>query len=173
MTRVRKMREADIAAVSAIRVRGWQTAYAGLVPGTYLDAMTVEADAVRRRQMFARPRPDSEDLVALGDGGPVGWVRFGPYRGAVPGAAGRDGEVYALYVAPELLGQGTGTSLLNEAHGHMKALGFDVSALWVLRDNLRARRFYERAGYRADGGAQDDVYDGITLTEVRYRRALA
>lgn len=54
----------------------------------------------------------------------------------------------------------------------MEGQGFETSALWVLRDNQRARRFYERAGYQADGAAQDDVYDGITLTELRYQRVL-
>uniref|UniRef100_UPI0035324AA9 hypothetical protein n=1 Tax=Streptomyces castrisilvae TaxID=3033811 RepID=UPI0035324AA9 len=45
MTHVREMDEADIKAVSTIRVRGWQAAYADIVPRTYLDAMTVEGDA--------------------------------------------------------------------------------------------------------------------------------
>ncbi|WP_221358016.1 GNAT family N-acetyltransferase [Streptomyces beigongshangae] len=171
MVRVRKMDEADIEAVSMIRVRGWQAAYAGIVPRAYLDAMTVEGDAGQRRQSFAQPGRKSQDLVALGDRGPVGWICFGPYRGGMPGP-GRVGEVYALYISPDLIGQGIGRTLLGEAHTQMKDQGFETSALWVLCDNRRARRFYERAGYRADGAAQDDVYDGITLTELHYRRVL-
>ncbi|MEU9085423.1 GNAT family N-acetyltransferase [Streptomyces sp. NPDC048357] len=62
--------------------------------------------------------------------------------------------------------------LLDEAHSRMEGQGFETSALWVLHDNQRARRFYERAGYRADGATQDDVYDEVTLTELRYRRGL-
>lgn len=85
---------------------------------------------------------------------------------------GRVGEVYALYVAPDLIGTGIGRGLLTEAHAAMTGRGFETSALWVLQDNLRARRFYERAGYRADGATQDDVYDDVTLSELRYRRAL-
>ncbi|MFB8395817.1 GNAT family N-acetyltransferase [Streptomyces yangpuensis] len=169
--RVREMDEADIEAVSAIRVRGWQAAYAGIVPRSYLDAMTVEKDADRRRQWFSRPGRESRDLVAVGDRGPVGWVCFGPPRSGIPGD-GRVGEVYALYVAPDLIGTGVGRGLLDEAHAAMKGQDFETSALWVLQDNRRARRFYERAGYRADGGTQDDVYDDVTLSELRYRRVL-
>ncbi|MFC9584264.1 GNAT family N-acetyltransferase [Streptomyces yangpuensis] len=169
--RVREMDEADIEAVSAIRVRGWQAAYAGIVPQSYLDAMTVEEDTDRRRQWFNRPGRESRDLVAVGDRGPVGWVCFGPPRGGIPGA-GRVGEVYALYVAPDRIGTGIGRGLLDAAHAAMKGQGVETSALWVLRDNLRARRFYERAGYGADGGTQDDVYDDVTLAELRYRRVL-
>ncbi|MDX3534545.1 GNAT family N-acetyltransferase [Streptomyces sp. MB09-01] len=171
MVHVREMEGADIEAVSTIRVRGWQAAYAGIVPRTYLDAMTVEDDAGRRRQWFSQPHRESRDLVAVGDRGPVGWVCFGPCRGRAPGAR-PVGEVYALYVSPDLIGRGIGRRLLGEAHTRMRDRGFATSALWVLRDNQRARRFYERAGYLADGSTQDDVYDEITLSELRYRRAL-
>lgn len=171
MVHVREMDAADIEAVSTIRVRGWQAAYAGIVPETYLDAMTVEADAGQRRQRFSRPERKSRDLVALGDRGPVGWICFGPCQGDVSGP-GQVGEVYALYVSPDLIGRGIGRILLGEAHAQMKGQGIGASTLWVLRDNQRARHFYERAGYQADGAAQEDVYDGITLTELRYQRVL-
>ncbi|MFD9344400.1 GNAT family N-acetyltransferase [Streptomyces sp. NPDC060049] len=142
-----------------------------MVPQTYLDALTVEGDAGRRRQRFSQPGRTSRDLVALGDRGPVGWVCFGPC-GTEMSTPGRAGEVYALYVSPDLIGQGIGRRLLDEAHAQMKKQGFEVSVLWVLCDNQRARRFYEQAGYQADGAAQDDVYDEITLTELRYRCVL-
>ncbi|MFF3731039.1 GNAT family N-acetyltransferase [Streptomyces sp. NPDC002476] len=179
------MNEADIDAVAAIRVRGWQHAYAGIVPRTRLDAMTVEDDAEQRRKWFARPRRRSTDLVAVDAADvPVGWICFGPYRGR-SSAAGREeasgweeeaGEIYALYVRPDLIGRGAGRALLAEAHALMgldeRGQGFRTVVLWVLEANRRARRFYERSGYRADGGTQDDVYDDVTLTELRYRHAL-
>ncbi|MGD3109466.1 N-acetyltransferase family protein [Streptomyces sp. YGL11-2] len=171
MVHVREMDGADIEVVSTIRVQGWQAAYAGIVPQAYLDAMTVECDASQRRQLFSHPRRKSRDLVALDDRGPVGWICFGPCRSEISGL-GQVGEVYALYVSPDLVGQGIGRRLLGEAHAQMKRQGFEASALWVLCDNQRARRFYERAGYQADGATQDDVYDEITLSELRYQRVL-
>ncbi|MEU6894593.1 GNAT family N-acetyltransferase [Streptomyces sp. NPDC046557] len=172
MVRIREMEEADVDAVSAIRVRGWQSAYAGIVPGTYLDAMTVEGDAQGRRTWFAHPLRQSTELVALDAGGElVGWISCGPYRGSVPG--GRPtGEVYACYVRPDRIGRGVGRALLGEVHARMGERGFQAVSLWVLGDNRQARRFYERADYRPDGGTQDDVYDGVTLTELRYGRPL-
>ncbi|MFE1408930.1 GNAT family N-acetyltransferase [Streptomyces sp. NPDC058770] len=171
MVHVREMHAADVEAVSTIRVRGWQAAYVGIVPQTYLDAMTVEGDASQRRLWISQPGRQSRDLVALGDRGPVGWICFGPCRSEVPGPR-RLGEVYALYVSPDLIGQGIGRRLLEEAHGQMKSQGFASSALWVLSDNQRARRFYEGSGYQADGTSQEDAYDEITLTELRYQRVL-
>jgi len=171
MFQVREMNEADIEAVSEIRVRGWRSAYADIVPGAYLDAMTVESDAEQRRKWFRDPRRRSTDLVAADAGVPVGWLCFGPYRGELPGSGGA-GEIHALYVRPELTGHGIGRALLAEAHARMGHQGLRAVALWVLQDNRRARRFYERIGYRADGATQDDVYDDVTLTELRYRLVL-
>jgi hypothetical protein len=57
-------------------------------------------------------------------------------------------------------------------HTHALAYGFDLVLLWVLDDNTTARRFYERAGYVADGAVQADDYDGVSVSEVRYRRTL-
>ncbi|MFF4096582.1 GNAT family N-acetyltransferase [Streptomyces sp. NPDC001834] len=176
MFQVREMNEADIDAVSAIRVRGWQHAYTGIVPRASLDAMTVEDDAERRRKWFAHPRRRSTDLVAADAGAPVGWICFGPYRGRRLFAAGREeaaGEIYALYVRPDLIGRGAGRALLAEAHTRMglgeQGQGVRTVVLWVLEGNRRARRFYERSGYQADGETQDDVYGDVTLTELRYR----
>jgi RimJ/RimL family protein N-acetyltransferase len=40
--------------------------------------------------------------------------------------------------------------------------------LWVLEENLRARKFYERLGWRPDGGRSSDAYGGVSLGALRY-----
>jgi RimJ/RimL family protein N-acetyltransferase len=42
----------------------------------------------------------------------------------------------------------------------------------VLESNARARRFYDRAGWTADGSAKQEEIAGSPVTEVRYRRPL-
>jgi RimJ/RimL family protein N-acetyltransferase len=44
--------------------------------------------------------------------------------------------------------------------------------LWVLPGNHRARRFYEVAGWVADGAQRTDEVVGVLVSEVRYRRRL-
>ena len=52
------------------------------------------------------------------------------------------------------------------------ALGDDCYrpvVLWVLADNARARRFYERAGFAADGSSK--ILTGLGgVLEIRYTR---
>ncbi|MGW1169121.1 N-acetyltransferase family protein [Streptomyces sp. NPDC002550] len=165
------MTEVDVPAVSAIRVIGWQTAYAGIVPRSYLDGMTVEADVQQRRRHFERSKEGTTNLVAVdAHGRVVGWACFGRFRSNEASTA--MGELYALYVQPSLIGAGIGRMLLEAVHAHARADGFSLMLLWVLTDNTRARHFYERAGYIADGAVQADDYDGVLVSEVRYRRTL-
>jgi ribosomal protein S18 acetylase RimI-like enzyme len=51
--------------------------------------------------------------------------------------------------------------------------GFRVATLWVLVSNDRARRFYERSGWRVDGGKKTEEWSGVVLREERHRRQLA
>lgn len=171
MAQVRMMVEADIPAVSEVRVHGWQNAYAGIVPAGYLNAMSVEEDARRRRSRFAPSDRHRLDLVATVDGAVVGWACLGPSRAAPPPATGT-GELYALYLRPPVIGTGVGRALLHAVHTHAVHRGFEQMVLWVFQDNHRARRFYERAGYLADGGVHHEGYAGVTLADLRYHRFL-
>ncbi|MEV7238443.1 GNAT family N-acetyltransferase [Streptomyces sp. NPDC051020] len=171
MLTVRAMTEADVPAVSAIRVTGWKAAYAGIVPQPFLDGMTVEADTQQRRQYFRRPKEGTTNLVAVdAHGRVVGWGCLGPFRGDRTSTT--MSELYALYVQPSLTGSGIGRTLLEAVHAQAHADGFDRVLLWVLTGNTTARRFYERAGYVPDGAVQADDYDGVSVSEVRYQRAL-
>ncbi|WP_405764117.1 GNAT family N-acetyltransferase [Streptomyces sp. NBC_00080] len=170
MWRVQEMTEADIDAVSALRVRGWQAAYAGIVPQPYLDGMTVEDDARERRAWFQRSPGGVLNLVAIDDHeGTVGWACLGPCRDDLPPGTG---EVYALYIRPDLTGNGIGTLMINALHSHATDQRFNTVMLWVLQDNLRARRFYESLGYTTDGATQSDTYGDTVLSELRYQRNL-
>jgi hypothetical protein len=49
----------------------------------------------------------------------------------------------------------------------LKRRGFNAAALWVLRDNLRARRFYEHHGAKVIA-EREDIRDGAVLVELAY-----
>lgn len=80
--------------------------------------------------------------------------------------------MYALYVHPDQMGQGVGRALLTESVARCSAAGHGRLLLWVLKENDRARRFYERAGFRADGAEEPFEVDGVAVPEVRYTRTL-
>ncbi|GAA3503728.1 GNAT family N-acetyltransferase [Streptomyces prasinosporus] len=167
---IRAMTADDCDRVAEIRVRGWQHAYRGLVPQSYLDGLDVAADAERHRARLLHGDGDVVNLVAGTGGGLVGWAAFGPYRDG--GARTGDAELYALYLHPRSLGRGVGRALLAEAVRRCSAAGRPRMYLWVIEGNTRARRFYERAGFAADGGEEPFEVDGVAVPEVRYAKDL-
>lgn len=179
--RIREMAEADIDAVAAVRVRGWQAAYRGLMPQAYLDAMSVAADAERRRSWFGRRSTEVSDLVAERDGEVVGWVCVGPARDPdiapgpeeLPAARPTAGELFALYVTPGLIGTGVGRALMAAGTARARASGFRSLYLWVVRGNTRAQHFYERAGFVPDGAEESYEVGGSSVPELRYWRPLS
>ncbi|NNN34457.1 GNAT family N-acetyltransferase [Streptomyces sp. S3(2020)] len=162
---------ADCDRVAEIRVRGWQSAYRGLLPQPYLAALSVTEDAERRRARLREADGSVLNLVAEQDGELFGWAACGPYRdeGEVRTA---DAELYALYVDPGRYGAGVGHALLQESVRRCAAAGHDRVYLWVLKGNTRARAFYERAGFRADGAEELFEAGGVPVPEVRYMLAL-
>jgi putative acetyltransferase len=79
-------------------------------------------------------------------------------RGGWAVLAGDDGFVAidppwleALYVRPHAWGGGAAGALHGAAVADLRARGVERAHLWVLERNDRARRFYERRGWRVDG----------------------
>ncbi|MEU4262251.1 GNAT family N-acetyltransferase [Streptomyces argenteolus] len=168
--RVRDMVPGDCDAVAEIRVRGWRWAYAGMVPQAYLDAMDVARDAEQRRRSLAAGGTQVHVVALTPDSTVTGWACYGPCRdaGAPPGRS----ELYAIYAHPDRIGTGAGRAMLTELTARAATAGFREMALWVLRDNVRARRFYERAGFLPDGAEESFEAGRASVPEVRYVRTL-
>jgi len=166
---LRAARAGDARATAAIRVRGWQAAYRGQLPDDLLEELSIEGDAIRFADHLRHLPPGRRLWVAELDGEVVGFASTGPARDEdAQGAA----EVYAIYVRPDLIGRVIGQRLLDHAVRDLLAQGYAEAILWTLVTNVPAQRFYERAGWRADGVSKLDRLDGFELNETRYRRRL-
>ena len=74
-------------------------------------------------------------------------------------------EIIAIHSLPESWGTGLGHAMLTEALGQ---IGNRPVFLWAFRENIRARRFYEKHGFRWDGTERISQFDDAP--EVRYVR---
>ena len=163
---VRRARPDDAAAIAEVHVRTWQTAYEHVFGAERLAGVTVEQRLPMWRQILNDPAQTA--LVAEDETGRiVGWCTVAPSRDA-----DADGELWGIYVLQEAWGTGAGTALLGAGTDVLRELGYRVAILWVLEDNPRARRFYEREGWTLDGLRKEDEFLGVPVTEVRYRRPL-
>jgi len=158
---VRPARPEDAAEIADVHVLTWQTAYEHVFGAERLAGI-----GERRRAQWAEwppgSRPGRQVFVAEEGGRIVGFISLGDSRDE-PGK----GELFAIYVLPEAWGSGAGPALMTTA---LEALGgYSSASLWVLEDNPRARRFYEREGWILDGGHREEEILGVTVAEVRYR----
>jgi GNAT superfamily N-acetyltransferase len=157
----------DAGAIARVRNRGWQAAYAHVFPHDALAGMPIDGPREYWARYLANPEPGSAIVVAEAAGSVAGFASVGPARGEDAG------ELYAIYVDPDHWGEGLGKELIQTAEDRLVEAGFAEAMLWVLDDNPRARRAYEAAGWKLDGAEKTDVVLGdVTVTEVRYRRAL-
>ena len=76
---------------------------------------------------------------------------------------GDTAEIIAVHSLPESWGAGLGHALLKEA---LEQIGEKPVFLWAFKENRRARRFYEKHGFRWDGTERTSDFDGAP--EVRY-----
>lgn len=160
----------DAARIAEVHVRSWQAAYRGLMPQDYLDGLD-PADRLPRWQRQLSGPASHEVLVADGSHGICGFSAFGPTRDQGQDAS-QVSEIRAIYLAPEVFGTGVGRQLMAASVERLAAAGYALVTLWVLDSNARARRFYEIAGFRADGAVMADDRAGVRLEEVRYSRSL-
>jgi ribosomal protein S18 acetylase RimI-like enzyme len=158
---VRRVEPGDAAALGEIHVRTWQAAYAHVFGAERLAAMSAE----RRTEQWRRWLADGVEAWVYEDeaGTVVGFVWIGDSREAPD-----EGELFAIYVLPEAWGSAAGRELMAAGRDALQA-AYPTSILWVLEDNPRARRFYEREGWTLDGGRKEDEVLGSVVAEVRYR----
>ena len=180
---IRSSSPADAAQIAAVRRESWLAAYQGIISGQLLDQVTAPDGGARIRQSF-RIRPWQRVIAAAQEQEPgiVGYAAFGPEQDVLDapwphplttaGTEGQVAELYALYVHPDWWSTGTGRALMDRCLAWVTAAGYTSITLWVLQDNARARRFYQRAGFGADG-ARHVLDDLGGVTEIRYRRALS
>ena len=159
---IRPAGQEDALAIETIRVQGWQAAYRHVFPAAELDALPIDPE--RWRSRIAVPPPGWTTIVCEDDGTIVGFASTGPSRD-------EDdlGELYAIYVHPDAWSTGAGRALMAAAENALAA-EFGAALLWVLEDNPRARRFYERAGWAPDGVRKAEERFGVRAPEVRYRK---
>lgn len=198
MVRIRPAGPADGPPIASVRAETWRVAYAGVIPAQRLAELTAP-EAVARDGVWRAGRSMDGVLVAeaaeAGEAGEVGepaapdgddghavigFAAFGPERDEdyQPGQPLREppehrrAELYGIYVLPSRWSTGAGRALMDGVLGLTEHAGYTDISLWVLEVNIRARRFYEKAGFRLTG--ESGVLRGLPgVTQVRYRRAIS
>lgn len=154
----------DAAAIAALHVESWQSAYRGLVPDEFL-----AGPVVANRRQFWDDRMSADDVVqvvvnAEEDGALVGFVCV--LRDAEPAWGPL---LDNLHVRPDRKGRGIGHVLFQAARDWSAAAApGQPMHLWVVEGNLDARRFYDRERGETTERKVIELTAGIQVPALRY-----
>jgi ribosomal protein S18 acetylase RimI-like enzyme len=148
----------DAPGLGNMHVASWRETYAGILPDKMLSSLSVEGRVAMWDQFLRQPTTSSSTVVYLAErgGSILGFGSCGAQRTENLKDRGYDGEFSAIYVLSAFQGQGIGARLLGKMSLDLIARGFGAAALWVLRENLRARRFYEYHSGQVIAEREDD-----------------
>ena len=149
---VRNAQFLDMALAARIMVTSFRAAFAEFVSADTMDACTVPQNC--RWMMESVFQRESMHFLMGGCQGFLCWQDLE-----------ESAEIVAIHSLPESWGSGLGHAMLCQA---LQQIGNRPVHLWAFEKNLRARRFYEKHGFCADGTLRISEFD--EAIEVRYVR---
>lgn len=138
--------------------KSWKEAYKNIIPQEDIQKNT---NPEKRKQMFTRLMlsEDGYFFIAYDDTSPCGIVYA---RKNIENNI----EIIALYTTSNYWGKGVGKKLMDTLIETVKNGNIAKIKLWTLENNLRARKFYEKYGFKSVNEVKDS---GIAdLKEISY-----
>lgn len=151
MIEVRRATLDDVTQMSAVQCQTWKSAYKGIFSQRYLNTLsqTHWVEGYKRGIQAQK----NHFFVALVSGEVVGLLVCGKNRFEEQG-----GEIYVLYVLPDLQRKGVGEALMKQAYSALSA--YATVDVHVVIGNSNAKRFYEKQGFVDTGHVADFELDG-------------
>ena len=134
---IRYYEEKDIEQVEKIITEDWKIAYKGIIDDEYLKNLDY-----KDKEKSIREKYQKRKSIVLEEGIVKGYSRFGENRDEEKDL----GELYALYVEADERGKKIGEKLLRKTASILKERGYKEMVIWCLKENKKARKFYEKMG---------------------------
>lgn len=162
--KIRPVESGDAPALAHIQTESWKAAFAKLLPEEVLRSATQVPPA---EQMYRKLLAEQfgHGLMMEVDGAPHCMAWWSASRD--PECPG-DAEIICIHSLPGNWGRGYGSAMMDRLLADIRRAGYRRVMLWVFRDNVRARGFYEKKGFVCNGRTQPS----FGIEEVCYERKL-
>jgi GNAT superfamily N-acetyltransferase len=168
--RIRTANIADATGIARVHIAGWRATYSNVLTAEFLAALDIQQWTARWMQRLRDAAADEAQLVLLDKtDGIAGFIAVG--RAGDPKLR-EWGELQAIYLAPAYIGRGLGGPLHDAGLDALRRLGFRNAILWVSTDNVRARSFYERRGWKLRGVPAPQTVAGASILCQCYEHSL-
>ena len=159
---VRKAHYTEIPVLAKIQCAAWKAAFGDIITEETMEKYTEEgkcANVIRR----VITREIGTIYIAGIDNRAAGMMFW-------KAIDKRTAEIAALHTLKKVWGKGVGRALMDKALSDMVEDGFFGAKVWVFKENIRARKFFEKCGFVLTGHERSSWYD--RAMEVQYRRIL-
>lgn len=138
---IRKANKQDLSRIAEIIVFGKRVAYRTIFQNDFVSFN--EMQVVSILEEFRNNDAITDNMWVYDDG---------ILKGVINYKVGKDAlEICDFYVEPFFKGCGIGRALIQYVIGEAKRAGVKRIFLWVIKENLQARKFYEANGFVATG----------------------
>lgn len=158
--------DADILAV--INSESALQAYKGIIPDDFLKER-FSYERLKDRLTKELIEGTTTSCIMFKDDIPIGMQTFA--RDDDKERNDSEIDIWRIYLLPAYWGQNIGIEYIDWAIKELKGKGYVKVALWVVEENVRARRFYEKCGFTHDGEIRT-INVGREIKEYRYIKDL-
>ncbi|MBR3019971.1 MAG: GNAT family N-acetyltransferase [Clostridia bacterium] len=139
---IRKVQQGDANALAYIQTESWKAAFAGILDAETLAKCT---NIHRATEMYQRLLDENigNGYLLLVEGKPHCIAYWDAARDTE--LAGK-AELICIHSLPDNWHKGYGSMMMDQVLKDIKEAGYSEVVLWVFRDNIRARAFYEANG---------------------------
>jgi len=162
LIRYADLEDSDV--LGEIHSESLQVAFKDIIPDYVLkDDFSVK----RRTERFIMELSENSPKTAMVFEGnePAGLISFGKCRYGNNDKSWI--EIWRVYLTPEFWGTGMAKELMEWGINEILKENFSNIELWVLEENISAKKFYEKIGFKHDNTVQI-INMGKELKELRY-----
>ena len=160
---IRKAKIEDSNNIAKLIIRGWQTAYKGLINQEFLDSMKEDEMSKGWKKSIFSQNESNNIYVYEKENKILGVIRFG--KVADQNDINHNAEIHVLYVEPKLKRNGIGSKLFDYAKNYFIEHNMKKLIIWCLKGNEPSIEFYKKMGGEIISEREAKVHN-IELEEV-------
>ena len=151
---IRKAEKGDAAFLAHIQTESWKAAFKGILEDEILDKCTEREPTIRMYKKLLDADKGNGYILEV-DGRPhcIAW-----WDRSRTESMSEYAELICIHSLQSNWRKGYGSKILNRVLYDMKKEEYDRGMLWVFRDNIRARKFYEANGLVTHGMIKPGTY---------------
>jgi len=153
----------DALDMAEVHMRSWEAAYKNIIPTEFILEKNAGRPALWETILA---KENNTQYIIEKNGKTVGMLGAGISRD--DDVDDDTYELMGIYLLPEYFRQGIGTQAVEFAFTKARSLDMKVMIVWLLEENVNAKRFYEKHGFTVDGITREENF-GKILNSIRMR----